>query len=207
MGVVISICFSFGPAFFTLLHTSVQYGFRKALPIAFGINMDDIVIVGLLLTVLYNVDMVDILHNAWVASIGFVALLVIGIYTFTRKAEEMEEETESRVRFRTVGTIKPITIYLKGFFINFFNPAIWIFWLSIISLASGKLGVTGDALFPCFAGVLITTLTLDVLKCKGASLLQRFLTAKRMMLLNKFIGLVLIGCGVYLMVSMLVTKF
>lgn len=205
MGVVISLCFSFGPAFFTLLHTSVQYGFRKAVPIAFGISTDDVLIVGLLLTVLCKMDMEKVLHNPWVASIGFVMLLATGAYTFTRKAEEMEEP-QSRVRFRPTTAVKPISIYLRGFFINFFNPAIWIFWLSIITLTSGKLNVTGQSLFPCFAGILLMTLSLDILKCKGASLLQRFLTAKRLTLFNKFIGLVLAGCGVYLLVSMIVAQ-
>ncbi len=205
LGCFISLCFSFGPGFFMLLQTSVQYGFRKALPLVFGINMDDIVIVGLLLTVLHNVDMDAFLHNPWVATIGFVALVAIGIYFFTRKAAQrkMDRMEHSRVNYVSSQSEPGYLIYLRGFFFNFVNPSTWIFWLSFIALASGKLDVTGVRLFPCFAGVLTMTLTLDICKCKAASMLQRFLTARRLNVFNKIVGLILAGFGVYLLVSML----
>ncbi len=206
MGVVISLCFSFGPAFFTLLQLSLRHGFRNALPFVFGVNFDDIVIVLLLLTVLMNVDMEAVLHNPWIATIGGVVLISMGVYTFTRKASEVEEGSQPRVRFQPKGEARPFNYWLRGFFINFLNPAIWLYWLSIVSLAGGKFGVGGKALFPYFAGVLVTTLTLDVLKCKGASMLQRFLTARCLTFINRLVGLVLAAIGAYLIISMLLEK-
>ena len=85
-GCVISLCFSFGPAFFSLLQNSIHYGYRSTLPFVFGVNANDIVNVTLLLTVLRGVDVETILHNPWVASIGGAVLLALGVFTFTRKA-------------------------------------------------------------------------------------------------------------------------
>lgn len=206
MGVAISLCFSFGPAFFTLIQLSLHNGFRNTLPFVFGVNFDDIVIVLLLLTVLMGVDMEAVLHNSWIATIGGIVLITMGTYAFTRKAGEVEESSQPRVRFQPKGESRPINYWLRGFFINFLNPAIWLYWLSIVSLASGKFNVEGKALLPYFAGVLVTTLSLDILKCKGASMLQRFLTQRRLTLINRLVGLILISIGAYLIISMLLSK-
>ena len=52
----------------------------------------------------------------------------------------------------------------------------------------------------------MTTLGLDVLKCKLASLLQRFLTARVLDIFNKAVGTILVAFAVYLVVSLLVRK-
>lgn len=206
MGVAISLCFSFGPAFFTLIQLSLHHGFRNTLPFVFGVNFDDIVIVLLLLTVLMGVDMEAVLHNPWIATVGGLVLISMGIYTYTRKAVETEESRQSRVRFQPKGESRPFNYWLRGFFVNFLNPAIWLYWLSIVSLASGKFNVGGKALLPYFAGVLVTTLSLDILKCKGASMLQRFLTQRRLMFINRIVGVILVVIGAYLIISMLVNQ-
>ena len=69
-GIALSLFFSFGPAFFSQLRTSIQYGYRKSYPFAFGVSAGDVIIVFLMLTVLKNVDLYELLHNVWVASIG-----------------------------------------------------------------------------------------------------------------------------------------
>ena len=42
-GIALSLFFSFGPAFFSQLRTSIQYGFKKSYPFAFGVSAGDIV--------------------------------------------------------------------------------------------------------------------------------------------------------------------
>ena len=204
-GVVISLIYSFGPAFFSLLQTSIHYGFRCALPFPFGVNFSDITTVCLLLTVLSDVDMQAILHNPIVACVGGVMLLSFAIYFYTRKAQSAEN-TGSVMMFKAAGSPKPLAVWFRGFIINFCNPIIWIYWLSIMALASGSLGVQASRLPLFFAGVLMTTLGLDVLKCKLASLLQRFLTAKVLNIFNKVVGTILVAFAVYLVVSLLMHR-
>ena len=95
------------------------------------------------------------------------------------------------------------SVYLRGFLISFFNPLVWIYWLSIITLASGSFGVPTNHLFLFFGGVLLTTVSMDVLKCKVASMLQRFLTARVLNIFNKVVGIILLGFAIYLVVSLL----
>lgn len=201
-GVIISLIYSFGPAFFSLLQTSVHYGFKKARPLAFGVNFSDWMTCLLLLTVLQNVEVSQILHNTYVAFIGGGVLVGFGIYFFTRHAKDAEN-SGTVLRFRTEGTPNSMAVWFRGFVINFFNPLIWIYWLSVITLASGTFGYERFDLFLFVVGVLITTLSLDVLKCKIASMLQRFLTARVLNIFNKIIGTILFGFAFYLVLSLL----
>lgn len=204
MGVAISLCFSFGPAFFTLLQLGVQHGFRRALPFVFGVSCDDVLLVLLLSTVLRGVDMEAVLSKPVVAATAGLALVGFGVWTFARRADAGGTAPHSPSSGRWRAAAGPLSFWLRGFLINFLNPGIWLYWLGIISLASGKFGLSGRALLPFFVGVLATTLSLDILKCKGASMLQRILTARHIRLFNQMVGVILMGFGVYLVGSMLV---
>lgn len=196
-GVVISLCFSFGPAFFTLLQTSVEYGFKKAYPIAFGINANDIIVVTLLITLLRTTDVVAVMHKPLVSTIGAVALVAFGIYTMLKKQHDADRQGEAIQR------VKSWQVYLKGLTINMFNPMIWIFWATFVSAPTLfgdrlSLSIAPDQMGWLFVGVLMVTLSLDILKCKVASMLQHLFTARRLHIFNLVVGLVLVGFGVYL---------
>lgn len=90
--------FSFGPAFFSQLQTSIHYGFHRSVPFAFGVFAGDAFIVFLMLTVLKNVDMYEILHNIYVASIAALVMVFMGIYTFRKTAAE--EPKGDAIKFR-----------------------------------------------------------------------------------------------------------
>ena len=201
-GIVISLIYSFGPGFFSLLQTSVHYGFKNARPLAFGINFSDWMTCILLLTILHDVSMSQILHNPYVAVIGGCVLAGFGIYFFTRKAKDAEEEG-SVMKFKSEGAPKALVVWLRGFAINFFNPLMWIYWLSVVTLASGTFGLQGRDQIYFFVGVLVTTVSLDVVKCKLASLLQKFLSARVLNNINKVIGVILIGFAIFLVASLL----
>lgn len=199
-GCVLSLCFSVGPAFFSLLQTSIHYGFRVAKPFPFGVNMNDIIVVTLLLTVLRDVDIANFFHKPVVAFVGAAVLVAIGLHTATRKVHDACEEG-SVVQFGCGDSPKWYQVYMKGLAVNMFNPTIWLYWAGAIALASGRYNVPNDRLYLFFVGVLTTTVMLDLLKCKLASLLQRFLTARILRIINKIVGLVFIGFAVYLIFS------
>lgn len=202
-GCIISICFSFGPAFFTLIQTSAQYGFKRAFPIAFGINANDIIVVTLLLTVLSSVNINQLMHTPLAATIGSLALLVFGLYTIFSKQDDAANQGDA------LKEVKPIKIYFKGLTINMFNPMIWIFWAGFIaapSLFAQRLQFTipEGSLWRMFVGVLMATLSLDILKCKIASLLQNYLTKKMLHIFNLIVGLILCGFAVYIFLPMVI---
>lgn len=205
-GVALSLFFSFGPAFFSQIRTSIQYGFRKSYPFAVGVSLGDIVIVFLMLTVLKNYDLFELLHNVWVASIGGGVIVAMGIYFFCKKVTGPEgmEGKEPRIKFREKGgEPRRRTILMQGFFINFVNPTIWIYWISVITLITGEFQLGTLERYEFFFGVLGSTLGLDILKCKLASLLQRIITAKVLNTTNKICSLILFIFAGYLIISMI----
>lgn len=209
-GIALSLFFSFGPAFFQQLQTSIHYGFHKAYPFAFGVSVGDLIIVFLMLTVLKNVDMYELLHNVYVASIGGAVMCVMGIYTFRKHTVENPHSQEGpsragHLKFASQESApRRRTIFLQGFAINFTNPIIWIYWVSVISLLSGELDIPTNHMYIFFVGVLGSTLGLDILKSKLASLLQRIITARVLNIFNKATGIIMFGFAGYLIVSMLV---
>ena len=102
-GIALSLLFSFGPAFFSQLRTSIQYGFKKSYPFAFGVSAGDVIIVFLVLTVFKNVNLYEVLHNVWVASIGGAVLLIMGIHSFSKEVDSLEGK-ESRIKFKEADT-------------------------------------------------------------------------------------------------------
>ena len=201
-GIALSLFFSFGPAFFSLIRTSIQYGFRRAVPFAFGISGGDIFIVFLMLTALKNLDLFEILHNFWVASISGAVLVLMGFY-YLRKEVTSLEGKESHVKFKSKGgEPRRLSVLFQGFLINFVNPMIWIFWVSLIALITGELNLGIGERYIFFLGMLASTLGLDVLKCKLASLLQRIITAKLLNITNKVCAFIMFFFAAYMVFSM-----
>ena len=117
-GIALSLFFSFGPAFFSQLRTSIQYGYRKSYPFAFGVSAGDVLIVFLMLTVLKNVNLYEMLHNVWVASVSGVVLVIMGIYFMKKEVTSLENE-EKHIKFKSKdGDPRRRTIFMQGFVIN-----------------------------------------------------------------------------------------
>ena len=141
-GIALSLFFSFGPAFFSQLRTSIQYGYRKSYPFAFGVSAGDVLIVFLMLTVLKNVNLYEMLHNVWVASVSGVVLVIMGIYFMKKEVTSLENE-EKHIKFKSKdGDPRRRTIFMQGFVINIVNPLIWIYWVSVVALLTGELNLS-----------------------------------------------------------------
>lgn len=201
-GIALSLLFSFGPAFFSLLQNSVHYGFKKTMAFVVGVSFSDIIIVALMLTVLRSVDMDSLLHNVWVGTIGGVATGWMAIHTFRRKVK-VTRDKKSRLKFRSVGEPRRRELFLHGFVLNFLNPLIWIYWVSLITILSSEFNLTAVERYVFFAGLLAGVLGMDMLKCRLASMLQNMITARLLNIFNRVTGSILMAFAVYLVVSMI----
>lgn len=201
-GVLLSLFFSFGPAFFSLLQTSIHYGYRRAMPFAFGISAGDILMVFLMLTVLKNVDMYGILHNVYVASVASIMIVCMGLFTMFYRVKRPYDSSEKELPDRVSSSESSYSVFFRGFLINLVNPMIWVYWVSVIALMLGETDNTTAEVYLFFIGLLSATLLLDLLKCKMASLLQQVITPRILNICNKVIGVVLILFAVYIFSSM-----
>ena len=201
-GVLLSLFFSLGPAFFSLIQNSIHHGFRKAVSFAAGVSLSDVIIVLLMLTVLSNVDLSALLHNVYVSIIGGAATCIFGILTYRSKVKSAGSG-EGRLKFSSIEVTHRWQLMLKGFLLNILNPLIWLYWVSIITFLSAEMSLTVRDRYFFFIGMLLAVFGTDVLKCRLAAMLQHWFTARIMNVFNKITGIILIAFSIYLVVSMI----
>lgn len=218
LGLTLSIVFGFGPAFITLIQTSIHRGFRSAAWFSFGVFLNDLLMVSLcVLTSIQVVAEGD--KEMFFFSLGAgIILILFGIFTYTRKVKEdnfkgIKERTdeiidENKERFKKDDDTPKWFVFVgKGFVLNILNPFVWIFWFSTVAVTAGTMGGNKLKLMIFFGIVLATCLGCDILKAKGASFLKRFFNAKRIRIMNNVIGVGLVLFGLYFIVSGLIKFF
>lgn len=204
VGLTLALIMGFGPAFFTLIQTSISRGFKTAMFLDLGIVLNDIFIVALMMmtNVHFNInDRENIIYGGIAAGI---ILIIFGIYTFLLSPEKVIHISENnnqkidKMNEKFVNKAKWYIYITKGFIINIFNPFVWIFWVTCVATASSNFGGHKYSMIVFFVGVFATVLFFDILKAAGAYSLKRFFTEKMMKLLNQITGVILIIFGLFI---------
>jgi len=185
-----------GPSFFSLLHTSIDKGFKVGMFMAFGIFLSDFTLVALSY---FGVSQL-ITEPKYQLPLGFISggiLIFYGIYTFRKKTDFSkvdEEEKKPKIRLHSV----ILTYMTKGYFLNLANPFLLIFWMSMMAYISSNYGTKSIEIGSFFAGTLITVLSVDLTKCFVANKIKNYLKPKLLSFSNHVVGIVLICCGIYI---------
>jgi len=195
-GIILGLTLSalLGPALFTLLQTSIHRGLKSGVFLAFGIFLSDICVVYLAL--LGALQLINQKNNYMIVGIiGGTILIAFGIYTFLHKIHI--EDNNQGIEIRVPG---PLTYILKGFFLNIMNPFVWFFWISAMVGVSATLGGAKQAIMTFFVGTLMTVFGADVLKVYLAHRIKDHLNVNILVRVNHFVGILLIGFGLFLIV-------
>lgn len=205
IGVFLSLVVNMGPAFITLVQTSIDRGFKSAAWFAVGVLLNDAMIIALciLTSIQVMISPESQLETALFCMGAGVILLLFGIYTFRRKVVDKEALLENRTyAVAKEEDDKPSWLVFlgKGFALNLLNPFVWIFWFSAVAIALGNMGGDKTSAIVFFSILLATTLSMELLKAWGAAKLKVFFDAKRTAVLNKVAGVLLMLCGVYFIV-------
>jgi threonine/homoserine/homoserine lactone efflux protein len=185
------LSFMIGPVFFVLLETSAVRGFRAALIFDLGVILADI----FFLTVAYfsSFQLLENLSNEpGLYVFGGVILLVYGITTYF-KTEIKKDKPALRTKKNDY-----LSLFVKGFLLNFINIGVLVFWLGIIIVVGPSLNNDPNRIIVFFAAMLGAYLTTDIFKILLAKQLKRKLTYKRISRIKKGLGIILIVCGLVL---------
>ncbi|HTA83430.1 MAG TPA: LysE family transporter [Bacteroidia bacterium] len=182
-----------GPSLFALIQASIKNGFRSAAVMAFGISLSDVLLVSIaffgasqLLDKPKNVEIMRIIAS--------IVLFAFGIYTLFQKHDKQDAKNEKV----EVPDSKHLPImFVKGFFLNLFNPSVLLFWIAWVGVASSQY-TTREEIIAFFAGTLGTVFATDVLKSLAAHSIKRLLTHKVMKFVHYLMGVALIICGIVL---------
>lgn len=183
-----------GPVFFTLLQTALHEGFKAASHLAFGVLLSDLGWIAAGYGFASQIDFTG-KYKFIVGWIGGTLLIVFGVYNFFKKIKVKEVDDDKK----TVHA----KFVVKGFVLNTFNPAVPLFWLSVISVVKLKedYSKVHEAVF--FGCVLATVFGIDLIKSYIAQRIKRLLNAKVLLWMNRILGIILFGIGLRMMIKVM----
>ena len=203
IGLFLSLIVNMGPAFITLVQTSLHRGFNSAAWFISGVILNDAMIISLYILTSVQVVMRSELEVTLFSIGAGIILVLFGVFTFRRKAEDKESLIEKRTNeIMEKKDDKPSWLLMlgKGFVINLLNPFVWIFWFSAVAVVAGSMGGNKVNTIVFFALILCTTLTCELLKAWGAAKLKVFFNPQRTTIMNRCAGILLVVCGIYFIV-------
>lgn len=191
-GLVLAIML--GPVFFTLLQTSLHEGFKAGIHLAFGVFISDAACITVAYFFASQIDLAG-KYKVGVGWIGGLLLVSFGIINFFRKVKPKEVDDDRK-------TVHAKFI-LKGFVMNIFNPAVWLFWLGIISLIKLKEDYTRIHEAAFFSSVLLTAFGMDLLKSFIANRISHLLNSTVLHWINWIVGTVLVAFGLRMILKVI----
>ncbi|MDR2512174.1 MAG: LysE family translocator [Bacteroidales bacterium] len=218
-----------GPAFFNLLQTSINKGFKAAIILSLGVFFCDVFVVTLIFLGAKSILDIPIV-SLLLGLIGGMVICIYGIVMFRKKnsnneeyikkKEEYskhldefastvvkEENIDKMVKKDSLGYANTTFLFyfFKGFVLNIANPGVWFYWLLWVGVISSTYTVNGNLnvlhVIIFLAAALCTVYATDVLKALTAHKLKNFMTDKFLNRLNKIFGIILLTFGVFLIVK------
>jgi len=195
LGLTLAFLFGFGPALFALIQTSIHRGLWSGFQLAFGIFLSDATLVTLCL-----LGALQVINETPENQLGFgiitgVILIIFGVVSFTRKVKiETDSEQEDIKR------PNPVTFILKGFFLNFTNPFVWLFWILWVTTITTNYEGETHSVIALFLTTLIVILATDMLKCFGAYKIKKYITPRLIQWINWVAGVGLAVFGIFLLI-------
>ncbi|WP_086475602.1 MULTISPECIES: LysE family translocator [Arenibacter] len=188
------LSFMIGPVFFVLLETSAIKGFRAALCFDLGVIIADIIFI--IVAYFSSFQLLENLSNQpGLYVFGGVILLVYGLTNVLKKEAK---HTPEKIRV-TKGDY--LSLFVKGFLLNFINIGVLVFWLGIIIVVGPSLDNEPKRIWTFFGAMIGALFVTDIFKILLAKQLRRKLTKRRIYLVKKALGIILILCGLVLIVK------
>ena len=194
--IVLLLTFSFGPAFFALINTGIKFGYKTGSFLALGVVMSDFFLC-LLVCILVHYGMANLLHSekaqTFFAIIGGIILIVFGAFFFKKHPVKTDDIIDIENQLPS-----PKLMFLKGFFLNLFNPTVWLLWLANVTAISKTLDYSMFKMIVFFSIVLGAVLLVELFKVKLAGKIKNYLTDKIMIIVNYITGTALMIFGLIL---------
>lgn len=194
------LSFMIGPVFFVLLETSITKGFRAAMSFDFGVVLADIFFIAVAYFSSYRLIQ-SIKDDPALFIFGGIIMFTYGMITFLklRKAHKLidpDEEVEEIILKKNY-----LSLFMKGFLLNFINIGVLGFWLAIIITFGPKFDMETSRMAVFFSAVLGAYLFTDICKVLLAKQLRSKLTPVNIIKVKKTSSVLLIVFGMVLMLQ------
>ncbi|MCF6129806.1 LysE family transporter [Flavobacterium sp. AS60] len=192
------LSFMIGPVFFVLLETSVVKGFRAAIVFDAGVVLADIVFITIAFFSSYRLIQ-SIKDDPALFIFGGLVMLTYGIISFVNNRKEARKVNIDEIDPKELAKTNYLSLFIKGFFLNFINIGVLGFWLAILITIGPQLELKTSRMLAFFSTLIVTYFVTDIFKILLAKQLRNQLNQKNILLIKKFISIVLIISGVFLL--------
>ena len=194
LGVFLS--FMIGPVFFVLLETSITKGFRAALVFDLGVILADVFFIGVAYLGSYRLIQ-SLKDDPALFIFGGIIMVSYGVISYfkLRNAHKVEAEEE------VVEIIKKnyLSLFIKGFLLNFINIGVLGFWLLIIITFVPKLHADVSNVVWFFTAVILTYIITDIGKILLAKQLRNKLTTPNIIKIKRISSVLMVVFGIFLL--------
>lgn len=198
------LSFMIGPVFFVLLETSVVKGFRAAIVFDLGVVLADIVFIAIAFFSSYRLIQ-SIKDDPALFIFGGLVMLTYGIISFVNNRKESKKSIDE-IDPKELAKTNYFSLFIKGFFLNFINIGVLGFWLAILITIGPQLELKTSRMLTFFTTLIVTYFITDIFKILLAKQLRSQLNPKNILRIKKFISIVLIVSGVFLLTQGLFPK-
>ncbi len=189
----IGLAFMIGPVFFVLLETSAIKGFRAAVVFDLGVVLADIVFVYF---AYYGSRTLleEIKDDPRLFVLGGLVLFIYGLITILKRRKPVDREGEIRI----VKKNNYLSLFIKGFFLNFINVGVLAFWLGMVVVIGPRLEMNETRIFNYFTAVILAYFITDLIKIVLAKQLKNRLTPVVIYKIKLGMGIALMVFGLVL---------
>lgn len=192
----IFLSFMIGPVFFVLLETSVVKGVRAAIVFDLGVMLADVIFITIAYFSSYRL-IETIKDDPALFIFGGFILISYGLITFIKHKQGSKNiDPENPVELARTNYL---SLFAKGFFLNFINVGVLGFWLMILISVGPQLELKASRMLTFFSTLIITYFVVDVVKILLAKQLRNKLNPKNILAVKKVISLVLMISGIFLL--------
>ena len=191
------LSFMIGPVFFVLLETSVVKGFKAAIIFDLGVVLADIIFILIAYFSSYRLIQ-SIKDDPALFIFGGLVMLTYGIISFVKNRNESKKDFDEEDQ-KELEKNNYLSLFIKGFFLNFINIGVLGFWLAILITIGPQLELKASRMLTFFTTLIVTYFITDIFKILLAKQLQNKLNSKNILLIKKFISLILIISGLFLL--------
>jgi len=188
-----------GAVFFVLLETSVIKGFKAAIAFDLGAILSDIIFI--LIAYFSSYKLLEKVKDEPALFIfGGLILLVYGSISLFQAKKTSRKDIISNAG-KDIVRKTYLSLFIKGFLLNFINIGVLGFWLTVIIAWGPKLDLNAYRMFVFFLSIILTYFAIDLGKIALAKQLRTSLTTRNIMKMKQGISIVLMVFGLALIVQ------
>ena len=188
------LAFMLGPAFFVLIETSIEKGFRAATFFDLGVIFSDIIFI--LIAYFSSYQLLENINNQpGIYVFGGTLLSLYGTSNFIKKTTAQTTTIKEKNQANYTG------LFVKGFLLNIINIGVLVFWLGLVIVVTPNLGGNYKRIIVFFSTLIVSYFLTDLIKILLAKRMKAYLKKDNIIKAKKALGILIFVFGLFLIIK------